>query len=85
VIINTPTDILTPIYCGLSEKDDDEEDEDLVINAWFGPKGTVSPAHTDPYHNMFAQVVGQKYIKLYSPEDTPFILMSKQCYTIPVR
>ncbi|KAG9304751.1 hypothetical protein G9A89_003925 [Geosiphon pyriformis] len=44
---------------------------DVIINAWLGPKGTISPMHTDPYHNLLAQVVGKKYIRLYGPEETP--------------
>uniref|UniRef100_A0A182YA24 JmjC domain-containing protein n=1 Tax=Anopheles stephensi TaxID=30069 RepID=A0A182YA24_ANOST len=40
------------------------------IKAWFGPKGTVSPLHTDPCHNLLCQVFGAKVIILARPEDT---------------
>ena len=68
------SDISVPIYCytdpprGPSAMRKAKLDEPL-LNAWFGPAGTVSPLHTDPYHNILCQVVGRKYIRLYSPEE----------------
>ncbi|CAO2837242.1 unnamed protein product [Amaranthus hypochondriacus] len=53
-------DILVPDYCYAGGG------ELRSINAWFGPSGTVTPLHHDPHHNIFAQVVGKKYVRLYA-------------------
>lgn len=34
---------------------------------WLGPRGTVTPLHCDPYHNLFCQLIGQKHIRIYDP------------------
>ncbi|KAI8137202.1 hypothetical protein BJV82DRAFT_363134 [Fennellomyces sp. T-0311] len=66
-------DIDVPDYCccepELTERYP-EAPPDVIQNAWFGPRGTVSPLHHDPYHNVLVQVVGSKYIRLYPPSET---------------
>ncbi|XP_045515738.1 lysine-specific demethylase 8 isoform X2 [Pieris brassicae] len=58
-------DIIEPEYCSFAETDDG-----VNIMAWYGPKGTVSPLHHDPTKNLLAQVVGEKKIYLFSPNDS---------------
>ena len=69
-------DISVPPYCAAQTTQDTNAPEsvechfDPLISAWLGPKGTVSPLHNDPYHNLLCQVVGTKYIRLYSHQHT---------------
>jgi len=52
-------DIEVPEYC------DAGKGSLYLINAWIGPKGTVTPLHCDPHHNIFAQIKGRKYFRIY--------------------
>lgn len=59
--------VLTPDFCH-AFYDDDEDSSAAggpIMNVWLGPAGTVSPLHRDPAHNIYVQVVGRKYFRLY--------------------
>ncbi|XP_055843049.1 bifunctional peptidase and arginyl-hydroxylase JMJD5 isoform X2 [Episyrphus balteatus] len=61
-------DIICPIFCSLGE-----EPDKVDIKAWLGPKGTISPMHQDPKHNILCQVFGTKRIILASPDDSEYL------------
>ncbi|OQO10128.1 hypothetical protein B0A48_04485 [Cryoendolithus antarcticus] len=73
-------DISIPDYCFTSPPNRTPETlqgqptavelDEPSLNAWLGPKGTRSPLHHDPYHNIFCQAVGYKYVRLYPPVDS---------------
>ncbi|XP_065918409.1 lysine-specific demethylase 8-like isoform X2 [Dysidea avara] len=68
-------DIVVPDYCCLTTLTDEDgsDNPDVKINAWFGPAGTISPLHYDPEHNLLSQVVGSKYIRLYSADQSSYL------------
>ncbi|KAK7449647.1 hypothetical protein VKT23_013121 [Stygiomarasmius scandens] len=39
-------------------------DEQLVLNGWLGPQGTISPAHTDPYYNIFGNFINVRFLSI---------------------
>lgn len=75
-------DLLVPEYCCLRSEPAEAADAtskpltsaaaaaEVDIRAWLGPAGTVSPAHTDPKHNLLCQVFGHKQVILAAPGDT---------------
>lgn len=53
VVPLTASDTPSTAPCvGVSEGDSAH----VKINCWFGPRGTISPLHFDPEHNLLAQV-----------------------------
>lgn len=57
-------DIDVPLYCALGTGNT------CIVNAWFGPTNTESPAHTDPHHNLLCQAVGVKRVRLFAPNQS---------------
>jgi hypothetical protein len=51
------------------------------VYTWMGTGGTRTPLHFDSYDNLFVQVVGAKYVRLYSPSETSKLYVgSKSAY-----
>jgi len=64
-----------PLYCYTTSDDENSEssDENIAVNIWLGPSETVSPLHTDPKHNCLCQVFGEKYVRLYTEDQSEFV------------
>ena len=43
----------------------------LKVAAWLGTGGTKTPLHFDSYENVFVQIVGVKYVRIYPKSTTP--------------
>jgi lysine-specific demethylase 8 len=56
--------VQTPEYCALGEG------QIQSVNAWIGPRRTVTPLHTDPHHNLLCQVYGTKAVVLFPPSES---------------
>jgi len=70
-----PTPVLTHVApTGYIDQDEEEPTGDIHKNIWFGPAWTISPLHHDPYHNILCQIVGKKYVRLYSPSHSDMLV-----------
>ena len=62
-IVELRRDIDTPCYCFALPTTEvafgGDVESEVYTQIWFGPTGSYSPLHHDPYHNILAQVVGQ--------------------------
>eukprot|EP00980_Cylindrotheca_fusiformis_P019946 scaffold7025_cov123-Cylindrotheca_fusiformis.AAC.5 len=51
--------------------------EPTNVNIWMGTGGTRTPLHFDSYDNVFVQLVGAKYVRLYDTDETGRLYVSK--------
>lgn len=42
-------------------------------NLWFGESGNTTPLHYDTVENFLVQIYGRKQVRLFSPQDTPYL------------
>ena len=66
-------DFSIPEYCYLSTSRSGGVHSEVKVNAWFGPRGTLSPLHFDPDHNLLSQIVGRKHIRLYGEDQSAYL------------
>ena len=57
-------DVVIPDFCISSR---------VQRRIWIGPAETRTPIHQDPYENVFCQIVGYKYMRLYPPRAAPYL------------
>lgn len=50
------------------------------VRMWFGPAGTVTPLHYDDRNLVFAQILGRKHFRLYSPFFSEFMRQRQRWY-----
>ncbi|KAF9052666.1 hypothetical protein BJ165DRAFT_1441799 [Panaeolus papilionaceus] len=77
------------VYVGVAGAEADSEVaqhtvDGALLNIWFGPKGAMSPAHTDPYSNFYVQISGYKTVWLAPPSVSSF-MSSTQNGTVPTQ
>ena len=68
-------DICTPdyIYCCFDGGGSGGGEPAVRAQAWLGPSGTYTPLHCDAAHNVLAQVVGVKRVRLLPPGAAPHV------------
>nr|CDS30013.1 lysine specific demethylase 8 [Hymenolepis microstoma]CUU99928.1 lysine specific demethylase 8 [Hymenolepis microstoma] len=67
-------DVDIPDYCFTGAPEDDSAGAQIDSNIWVGPRNTISPLHHDSDRsNVLCQLVGKKYVKLYTADQTEFI------------
>jgi len=60
---------MTPSLCGALGPS--------LVYLWIGTGGTRTPLHFDSYNNLFVQLVGVKYIRIYGEQETSKLHVSR--------